>query len=348
MLRGKDAAKCGRETAEVKARVASKATQKKQLKIPTEVIDLAGLPNKFGNLEYAALAPREYRKLHGLHESVQKGSLIKLPKTTTAAFSYANGAKPNLSFLNKGEDDDDEFGSENSDDFDLPSPSQLFKERLDVVTPQPRSFDSPKRSVPRNYDEFEDSVGNIKAGTTGLQDLIPTPKASKTETVPDATQSFEGDCFDFDAFDYDDYDYPVHAPSPSKKPATRAPLSLGDANSRSPNETMAVKTPEETPVVKYRRITRDDKVAIQPTTLNSGSDASVAEQDENVPLPQAAGAGPSGDNEDDDGEWVTLTYGGNMVRKRKRVGNQGPLPEWVLKECPPEMYDEYGDCVEFV
>lgn len=305
--------------------------------MPAEVIDLAD--------QVSAMEDVGYRKLQGLHDSVQKGNTIKLPKTT-AVFSYSSGAGPELPFLRKENrvsdvfGDEDEFGSENSDDFDLPSPSKLLKERFEVVSPASKPVFKSAKSL--NSQRFKNSDAGIESGTLGLQEPITTYGRPEAETAPKATQSFEDDCFDFGSFDENDYDYPIQAPVMSSKAIVGPEMhvgALGEINAGPSKKRDAPEMADETPATKYRRTTRDYKAVPESPSLIVDSQTLIPVDGEQIPM--------AVDEEEE--EWVTFTYGGEVVRKRKRKGNQDiPLPAWVMTDMSPEFYEEYGDCVDFV
>src|SRR6187402_2493425 len=78
-----------------------------------EVVDLA--EEEPSPAPYENSAPREYRKLHKLHTSVQQDKVVRRTKQDPQ-FSYASGEQPVLSFLNNNEPADNTFDPEEFDD----------------------------------------------------------------------------------------------------------------------------------------------------------------------------------------------------------------------------------------
>jgi ATP-dependent DNA helicase HFM1/MER3 len=162
-----------------------------------EVVDLAQDPSA---TSYENFAPREYRKLHTLHASVQKqkDKNVRLPKVKPQ-FAYTSGEQPHLSFLQKNEEIDDIFDGEDfRDDEDFPSPSALFKgdhgrdvsRSFKPIAESPiKDVDAPTSSI------WDDSLESLEAGMIGLSDSmmlrLPSPKINT---------SFANGVFDFDAF----------------------------------------------------------------------------------------------------------------------------------------------------
>lgn len=328
-------------------RIASREDQEKQRKMTVDVIDLAD-PKEESN--YASMAPRDYRKLHSLHEKVQGGSAVKLPKTTPS-YSYKSGAKPNPFSLSESSIEE-EYGSEIDYDYELPD---LQHERLEVVSPHPKR--ASKSATPQNYEEFIESVASMEAGTIGVQEQIPVEYPTDIETMPKISESFgaEEDFFDYDAFDEKDFDHVMKKVLAPQEALRESPhLALGDGNSGL-SKKRAISSPSERPSVKYRRVTRDSKdiskaksPVADPNRKPYGQDENMEAQEESMEARDENKKALSGASDGDDNEWVTFTYGGNVVRKRKREGHKGELPDWVMRDMPPELYEEYGDFVDFV
>ena len=81
--------------------------------------------------DYGQHGPREYRKLHRLHDNVNKGLSVAIIGAKTPTFSYAAGLQPQISFLNRSvrtSKPNDKPSSDYDDGWmdDLPSPSSLL------------------------------------------------------------------------------------------------------------------------------------------------------------------------------------------------------------------------------
>lgn len=328
-------------------RIASKEDQERQRKEPTEIVDLADRP---GTL-HSYYDPRG--------DKSQVKSSARIPKSTPG-FSCASGDQPDLPFLHKKDkarnpnafDEENEFGSEHSDDFDLPTLaqltnqptlSQLSKGRLEVVSPNPKAAST--SMTHENHDDHDQSGRSLHTGTIGVPNSAQAPvQTSSDDADVDMPDSFEKDCFDFDAFDNEDYDYFLEETSGPQKTFSVDPhhrLSSADGNSSSSSGKRQAPGPtEETPVVKHRRVTQEPpkEVTQSNAKADADADADAPEPDQkHAPITQA-----------EDGEWITLTYGGNNVTVRKKNGNRDGLPRWVMTDVPPDVYEEYGDFVDFI
>ncbi|KAI9648924.1 ATP-dependent DNA helicase MER3 [Ciborinia camelliae] len=170
-----------------------------------EVIDLS---KTLPQVTYADVAPRDYRKLHNLHSSIQKDSSVRLPKNAPT-FSYASGEMPNLSFMNTGNsknEQKDELDPFDSDENEFPSPSALLssdKQASRRPTSQAHLPPPVMRMDRQEVDEqlnppddpFEDSSGSLEAAMIGLDDSINLRPAT-----PKLNTSFANNVFDFAAF----------------------------------------------------------------------------------------------------------------------------------------------------
>lgn len=308
-------------------RISLKTDDERQKSTPAEVVNLAD-------------RPRALTKDYDKAEDHWRKSSARLPKSTPG-FSYASGAQPDLAFLKRERgrvsdpfDEENEFGSENPDDFDdLPSLSQLSKEHLEVVTPIPTPIS--KLTV----EDFDHSVKGLKAGVISLPESIQAIETFTDEAALCTSESFENDCFDFNAFDNDDYEYLVKEASLSQiSPSDKSQphLEQKDENTRSLGKRQAAANVDENPAVKYRRVTRETQNESSRIMAHTETDVLMQDQ-EDAPVTQP-----------EDGEYITLTYGGNNVTVRKKDGNKDGLPEWVMTDVPPDVYEEYGDFVDFV
>ncbi|KAF7922103.1 uncharacterized protein EAE98_008314 [Botrytis deweyae] len=184
-----------------------------------EVIDLSkNLPP----VTYPDVAPRDYRKLHNLHTSIQKDTSVRLPKGQPK-FSYTSGRMPDLSFMDAdGSKDEQKNESEHfdSDEYEFPSPSALLsseKQTSKGISVSATQLPPPAMSMDisrqvRNEqqtlsdDPFEDSSGSLEAAMIGLDDSINLQTALATSNAPTApatpklNTSFANNVFDFAAF----------------------------------------------------------------------------------------------------------------------------------------------------
>lgn len=215
-----------------------------------EMVDLAQdlEPNT-----YAKLTPRDYRKLHNLHMSVQSDKPIRLPKEKPT-FSYASGKDPDLPFLHKGDNIGDTFGPPDSDDDEFPSPSEMAPISLDRnPSPDPfESFNLPgEHTAPSSFPD--NSLASLEAGMLALADtaMIDAP-SSKVDS------SFANGVFDFDAF---------YNETP-KKPTISSPTK--DALKNEPKSTPIVQdslkrdrlTTPEFQQAKHRRVMKDEPISL--------------------------------------------------------------------------------------
>lgn len=177
-----------------------------------DIVEVIDLSKTLPTVTYPDVAPRDYRKLHNLHTSIQKDTSVRLPKHPPK-FSYASGEMPNISFMDGGfksemKDESDHF---NPDEYEFPSPSALLSSdkhtTRNLSTPQPQ-LPPPAMSIPRQEsnhqmgrsvdpdDPFEDSSGNVEVAMIGLEDSIALKHAT-----PKLNTSFANNVFDFAAFD---------------------------------------------------------------------------------------------------------------------------------------------------
>jgi ATP-dependent DNA helicase HFM1/MER3 len=202
---------------------------------------------------YAKLAPRDYRKLHTLHTSVQSDKAVRLPKQKPS-FSYASDKEPYLPFLHKSEDIADSFASADSGDNEFPLPSAMAPISLDRI-PSPDPFESfnlqEEKAAQSSFSG--NSQASLEAGVLELADTDMTAAPS-----PQVDSSFVNGVFDFDAFD--------ERNKTPKKPIISPPTK--DLPKNEPTSTPVVKdslkrdrlaTPE-LKLVKHRRLTEDEPV----------------------------------------------------------------------------------------
>jgi ATP-dependent DNA helicase HFM1/MER3 len=209
-----------------------------------EVVDLAKdrLP-----VTYADLAPREYRKLNALHNSVHKNQpdkVMRLPKQKPQ-FEYGSGKEAQLPFRREAQKDADISGS--GDEMDLPSPSKMWGTKKKSPDPFEKGMviyqnQNPISSFP------DDSLESLEAGMLGLSDSTMLRAAT-----PKIDSSFPDGIFDFDAYNKD-HETPtgdtvmhsIEAPSP--------PALAMQSLKRAPSPSLEVEEPE----MKYRRVAKPE------------------------------------------------------------------------------------------
>jgi len=219
-----------------------------------EIIDLA---QAVSPTPYVKLAPRDYRKLHNLHTSVQSDKSVRLPKQKPR-FSYASGQEPHLPFLQKYENFAVEFDSADSGDDDFPPPSALAGIQSDRLHSQDPFESSNLQNEDPTASSFPDnSQASSEAGMLELADpAMVDPASSQVDS------SFANGVFDFEAFD-------TLGENP-KKPNISPPRN--EALKNEPASTPIMKEPlkrersatPESLQAKHRRVTKDELVS-QPT-----------------------------------------------------------------------------------
>jgi ATP-dependent DNA helicase HFM1/MER3 len=213
-----------------------------------ETIDLA---DSLSPVPYSKVAPREHRKLHNLHESVQKNesdASVRLPKRKPQ-FSYASGAEPDLPFLRNSQSgkEDGMFDAEVSDD-DLPSPSNMAAFlKGDSDDPFKSGSITYNEPTPTSFGQ-DDSLESLEAGMLALEE----PVQSRVST-PKVDASFANGVFDFDAFD-DEYGEAIQYSSPlmrdsRKRERSRSPTLPKTKHRRVAKEPL-VEEPKTTPPIK--------------------------------------------------------------------------------------------------
>jgi ATP-dependent DNA helicase HFM1/MER3 len=215
--------------------------------VDVEMVDLAQILEP---ITYAKVAPRDYRKLHSLHTSVQSDNAVRLPKQKPA-FSYASGQDPNLPFLHKNEAICDPVRSPDSDYDEFPSLSEMAPVSLDRK-PSPDIFESfnlrGENPVPPSFPD--NSLGDLEAGL-----LEPAETEMNDEPSPKIDPSFAKGVFDFDAFRNDSRS---KNSSPTKETLTIEPsptLIMKESLKRDRSAT------PEFERAKHRRVTKDEPIS---------------------------------------------------------------------------------------
>ncbi|KAI9052221.1 hypothetical protein LZ554_003579 [Drepanopeziza brunnea f. sp. 'monogermtubi'] len=241
-----------------------------------EDVEIINLADVLSPVSYSKMAPRDYRKLHELHTSIQpdKASqrLTQKPK-----FSYADGISPDLPFLNNGQASiskpSDSVQGKYHNEF--PSPTALLrgldeKEFFDIG-----SDDDPFTEVPitprdlisaasRNLGTTPNqptSYPDLPRDATGIAPLsLPEPISVKPST-PKVASSFYNDVFDFAAFE-NDVDIVSNPASPSADKQQHQVSSSGSGINRAKRPLSAYSSPE----TKHRRVTH-----VTPAKISNAS-----------------------------------------------------------------------------
>lgn len=209
-----------------------------------EVIDLA---DELSPMPYSKLAPRQYRKLHNLHTSVQKNKLepsVRLPKEKPQ-FLYASGKELDLSFLGKSQaiGEDDVLGAEESDEEEFPSPSALAA-FLKGDSDGPFDTGNVYEEATPSFAEPDDSLEHLETRMRGL----PEP-AMRQSPTPKVNSSFANGVFDFDAFDKQ-YGEPEVFSSPLIRQSRKRERSRSPALPETKHRRVEVEEPETSPPIR--------------------------------------------------------------------------------------------------
>ncbi|KAH7342914.1 hypothetical protein BKA65DRAFT_505115 [Rhexocercosporidium sp. MPI-PUGE-AT-0058] len=249
---------------EKEAAAGARAIQKSQPKLKLsnyddeniEDAELVDLSNTLSPIPYADFAPRDYRKLHMLHTSVQVDK-PSLRLTQKPLFSYAAGEEPDIAFLYEKKKVGETSRSEDYDDEpEFPSPAALlgldnapYKDALDPFeSAMSYGLDAAAPEPASSY--RDDSIESLEAGMMAIEDPVMGRSAT-----PNAASSFCNRIFDFDAFEVEDEMVPIPAASTTLNRPTKTAPAQSSTLKRPPSA-----SPEHTET-KYRRVTKDESVA---------------------------------------------------------------------------------------
>jgi hypothetical protein len=201
-----------------------------------EVIDLSHEPPE---IRYEDIAPRDYRKLHNLHEKVQKANSIKIPNLTKS-HTNRNNLKPDIPFLEIKDvsclEQLENYGDSVSDD--LPSPAALLRNDVSY-TGENHGCTPPVRVASVIIDGSVVSKHTHSGSATGFSMMDSDASVNLDAETLESTTSFVDQVFDFD-----EYNSNHHGPSPSP--------SIGQGLKR-----LSTSSPSQKEIAKYRRVTRD-------------------------------------------------------------------------------------------
>ena len=213
-------------------------------------------------VDYSDVAPRDYRKLHSLHTSVQTDKAVRLPKQKPH-FSYGSGWDPDLPFLHQGKNSNDPFDSDDSvGEQEFPSPSALVKEDDDTLDPFECGIISYQKDIATS--SSHESMGSLEEAMVGFEDSVMLRAQN-----PRVNSSFANKVFDFEAFpdqreEGELFSSPLMtATRKLNRPSSPTPSPRKD-DSLSPRARNALKRrlsdSPENPEVKHHRITN-----VEPT-----------------------------------------------------------------------------------
>lgn len=219
-----------------------------------EMIEVSEEPPQ---VPYSSLAPREYRKLHALHSSVQKDKdkSIRMPNQKPQ-FSYDGNTQPELPFLKRKPPNSEEFGYGDLSDDDFPTAAELAdmagSARKSSNYEKPASSGQSKQTD-SIFDDEDESYQEMEALAAELDE---DPMSHVTTPAPRA--SFANRLFDFDACDENvDETGGGSAPTSSSKMSTKE-AETPDANYVEPTrETTLEHDIEE---VQHRRISQAEQI----------------------------------------------------------------------------------------
>lgn len=215
-----------------------------------EEAELVDLSTTLSPVSYADLGPRDYRKLHKLHSSVQTDT-PSLRMTQKPTFSYKSGEEPDVPFLSnkKKKTGATTKAPEYDEEPEFPSTSALLGLDDDPFEDDPDTF-MPDESNPLDAagpyatsSYQDDSMASLEAGMIELGDSVIARPAT-----PNVASSFCNELFDFDAYEIiDDLATTSSDSAPSDK----------DTMQSSALKRPLPESPDQAEV-KHRRITKDE------------------------------------------------------------------------------------------
>jgi ATP-dependent DNA helicase HFM1/MER3 len=217
-------------------------------------VELVDLTQDLEPISYAQLGPRDYRKLHTLHTSVQSDKTVRLPKKKPE-FSYASGKAPEPPFLYKSDEFANIFDSAGPGDDEFPSPAALEPEwSAQIFNPIPTNSLNLREDGIESSSFPDASQASLEAGMLELADAAMIDSLS-----PKDGSSFANGVFDFDA-----YNEPDQTPEKSVISSTAKDI-LGKDSTFTPIVVDSLKrdraaTPE-LQNAKHRRVTKEEPVS---------------------------------------------------------------------------------------
>lgn len=230
----------------------TKFKSEEQSNMELEDVEFIDVPEEISPVLYASLAPREYRKLHALHSSVQKDkeTSIRIPKRKPQ-FSYDGSTQPELPFLQQKSkvNDDFDYGSLSDDDF--PTTTQLAG-----MAGSARKSKSYNKSASSGESKSADSIFDDDDSLPIIEVSAPAPSevpVTRDETLA-LRESFVEDVFDMNASDDEEEDLGGRsAPASSSRVSAVEIEAHGTEGGEPTRETTLEHDIEE---VKHRRISQ--------------------------------------------------------------------------------------------
>ncbi len=290
--------------------------------------------------DYTKVGPRDYIKLHQLHEKMTKASPVPTIGHTKPSYSYPKGEQPRISFLSEAADHESPLGKTSSDYGDtwmddLPSPSALLGQEMHIET----SACKATIKVPNNL-VLDQDISDMEADMIGLSDSSAV-KTNPTHRIGDAVLPDYEETFSSDVLNEENYDIASDIPLLSPPPELRVESREQDKAEKVVTSTCS---PGESARVRMKR---------KATDL-SDADVSMAPC---APLPKMSkrdDRGPDAQQSPCDGHQASATD--SPLPSSTTLDNQAPpptpkikpgYPAWVY-DFDPAFIAEYEDYVEFV
>lgn len=319
--------------------------------------------------EYAHVGPRDYKSLHRLHQKVNKPGPTRVLPQTKPTFSYAQGDRPQLSFLGsigRMPIDTDHTSSDYGDGWmdDLPSTSVLLEQNTHVQKgpsntstefPVNTSVDrSPESTSAAREEEadwpFEQDVSDFEATLIGLDDSRALARRGfeTSETSAAGAQPGNDDC---SLGQNDD----KKRRSSLDLFSSAAPNQAGPATAPRREERLFLSTdsPEKTPIAFKRQHAMLDEDLPSPGLVDEPVKKRRKTSSTSEEAVELAGVANSLHQSKDSSQTLNAsTSGAYQIPTPERLSNGGkPLPDWV-KDFDPTFIEyflkEYGHLVDFV
>ena len=279
------------------------------------------------SIDLAKAGPRDYKKLHRLHEKVNRGPPAKLISQTKPAFQNTHGFKPSFLDQETGLREASLLSSDYDDDWldDLPSTSVLLGKPTN---------EGARAKTACSETSFEDEISDIEAAMVGLDDsasIARDAKAYRTTTLPE-----------------DDNDWNTHTAGETQDNPFDDPPLLPVSSGRSKAERLFLSTdsPErpERPAGKRRADENSERVEDNSSSPPVAKRLRMTTDSQNAG--QVATAGERHGQSPNSSQTMDVTTSG-----AEQIAPARPaLPEWT-NDIDPEFLSyfvrEYGHLVEW-
>lgn len=292
--------------------------------------------------QYAKFGPRDYRKLHNLHNSVNKGPPVPTITKTKPSFSYAKGDLPHISFLNcetKPSKGIEKTLSELDDDWvdDLPSLSTVLtkkQESLDLVSTE-NSHKKSRAEGDKEVSDFDDSLtfsdvfesdSSLKRGfdDSKVQDHGEDKSGINNEIMPTSTNMATPIRHENQEFSIESGDRLFCSTDSHEKPAQPRIIQTQALSTRKPQG--AGKRVSDN-ALEAEISQEDSRVPKRPKTTPQNQDVSLQQSDVSADQSQSQSQ--------------------KTVESMKIQNSGHPWPAWV-NEFDPKFIAEYAGFVEFI